>query len=179
LSNESGKTINEIKREYDTSFHELIDSYFDFLVEKNIIYSANNEIKFKNLPLEYDYPATISNCIMILDDGAIKEIKNRILFLENLGCEHVQFFVVNNVDIQYLHSLLNIFNNSRFSTVEISLPYNDNLSDTEELKNLFRSQLRLFNILLFNAHLTQRLIMDKMSNQKRISYTKENRVYVN
>jgi len=178
LQNQNGRSINDIKKKYKPVVHDIIDSYFSFLKEKDIVYFTNNKVLFKNLSSVFDFPATISNCIIILNNNTEIEIKNRIFSVESCGCEHLQLFIKNqNVDYHYIYYLLKLFNKSRISTIELVLSFNEKLSTIGELQNLFIDYPRLFKIVLFSAPATKILSVDNGFNKKFVSYIAEDMSY--
>ena len=64
LSEHLGKTIQEIKKSYNNKYHKTIDSYFNFLEEKECIFYTDFPEMFPPLNLEWDFPHKVSNAII-------------------------------------------------------------------------------------------------------------------
>lgn len=170
LENINGKTIDDIVKGTNED-RNTIKEYIDFLKEKDIIYLSKQELSFKELSQEFDYPAKVSNAII-----AIKlqnsNISGIISQLEYLGCEHLQIYCEDVLELRDYNSLFANFGNSRVSSIDIITKYNKQLDDLETLRKLFNTEKRLFNIIFFNAIKSKREHFDPFGN-KNMLYIKD------
>jgi len=171
LGNINGKTIDDIIRETDDD-RNIINEFICFLKEKDVIYLSEQQLSFKDLIIEFDYPAKVSNAIIEIElsNSKLYEI---IYQLESLGCEHLQIYIKDVLDLKDYDYIFSNFKNSRVSSIDIITKYNKKLDNTEILRRFFNSEKRLFNIIFYDAIKSKKENFDPFGN-KRMLFIKDN-----
>jgi SPASM domain peptide maturase of grasp-with-spasm system len=86
----------------------VLDEYLEFLEEQELVFSCTraNAVYYPRLPLQWEFPATISNCI--IDADVDTAYINAGLFeqLAGLCCNYIEFRFFNPVDNSWLEQLL-------------------------------------------------------------------------
>lgn len=162
LENINGTTIEDIIKETNED-RKIIKEYMNFLKEKDLIYLSEQELSFRDLSLEFDYPAKVSNAIIEI------ELKNNmfeiIYQLGYLGCEHLQIYCKDVLDLKDYDYIFSDLKNSRVSSIDIITKYNKKLDNMEILRKLFNSEKRLFNIIYYDAIKSKRENFDPFGNK--------------
>lgn len=152
LTEHKKKSISEIKKHFENQYDEIIDEYFDFLLDKELIYkcSASFLNYFPELDLNWEYPAQISN--MIIDCNTVPEFINTALVteLEQLGCQHIQFRIFKPTALSQIIEKINCyFDGSGISTIAIQIPFQT--IPPRELDEALERSSRITEILFYNA----------------------------
>lgn len=143
--------ISDIKKYFDFEYDEIIDEYFDFLKEKNLIFFNNNTKLFPEINLEYKTSSLITNTIIDIKDKRI-EIENIIFQLEKLKCSHLQIRFYSKIDLEIINSINEFLkkSNSRIISVDFILPFSNNYQE-EDYQNIIKSYPRIHSIILYNS----------------------------
>jgi len=177
IKNIHGKTTNEYLKEHDISNHEIIKEYIDFLIDNKYVYLSEQTVSFDNDFHLFDYPAVISNTIVILSDTNIVNFQKIIFEIENVGCENIQIYIENQIQLQDIVDILTVFDNTRILSIEILLPFVDFLLNVSIITDLFEKQARLFKMQVYNAPDSNISYVDTLKC-KNITYNKENISYL-
>ncbi|MEN5232499.1 grasp-with-spasm system SPASM domain peptide maturase [Sphingobacterium faecium] len=136
-----GSSIEDILNQFKNSSPEdieVINEYFDFLFENEIIFLCNKEIaaNFKPIPLNFNYPARISNSVLAFKNLQEPEtIKIILKQLVQLNCYSVEVTILESLsDFTELTKLLELF--KMFEIQDLTIFLNGNLSIDEELINV-------------------------------------------
>ncbi|MCU0448008.1 MAG: grasp-with-spasm system SPASM domain peptide maturase [Microscillaceae bacterium] len=147
-----GKSLSEIKAEYNNEYDEVIDEYFNFLIDKDFAFwCEKDELDlFPDLDLYWDEPAQITNAIIDLNEWSKLDWANIIQQLEGLGCKHLQVRAFAVYQPAFYESIFQLLENKRIISLEIITPY---LLDIEEDSWLALAQKypRLHNLILHSA----------------------------
>ncbi|MDL2312668.1 grasp-with-spasm system SPASM domain peptide maturase [Bacteroidales bacterium OttesenSCG-928-B11] len=171
LKSLEGKTINECLIKHPIAHHETIKEYVDFLVDNQFVYLSEQHISFDHSSSVFDYPAVISNAIIVLEDIDIAKLQKWIFDLEILGCENIQIYCKKKLLLQDVSGILSVFENTRILNLEILLNFTDYLLDKNTVNLLFDQQTRLFKIVVYNSPDSNINFID-VFKQKSIIYNK-------
>lgn len=155
------RTINQLKnaiRDYDEE--SQLESYVNFLVENEIIYITDKNVKFQEISLVFDAPSTITNSIIIFNNINQKKLITIIGELEDLGCENVQLYFPEIFDSTILSYILSFFDDSIIQYIELITNYNTNYDSFEKIAELFSNNKRLFTLHLVNAPEEKEVFID-------------------
>lgn len=127
LKKYEGQPIKKIKKKYANTNHEIIDQYFNFLVEKEYIFFTSIKMQFPRLSMSFDIPELINNAI--LDIGKVKHPYKKIMDeLEFLGCKYLQIRAFKKLTILEVEEILNCLEGKSIMFVELMTKYNEELS---------------------------------------------------
>lgn len=145
-----GKRVEEIYSLYDSSEWPILDEYFDFLHEKKLGFFDLEEDNFPSLNMEWDFPATISNAILDLDETTFKAIDYKKFFDELciLGCRCLQIRAFKNISKETLESILNFTINSRLREVRLVLKFENELIEYLKTTLLYKHK-RIEQVIVF------------------------------
>jgi len=137
LKNE-GSSVEDILNQFKNRLPEeieVINEYFDFLFENEIIFLCNKEIaaNFNPIPLNFNYPARISNSVLSFKNLDKPEtIKMILKQLVQLNCYSLEVTILEPLpDFKKLIELLELF--KRYEIQDLTIFLNGNLSIDEEL----------------------------------------------
>lgn len=118
-------TINDIKEKFDNEKDDFIDEYFSFLEENEFIFFRLKEEKklFPKLNLDFDYPSTITNCIIDFDEESNYNFKQCFEQLTALNCNHWQLRFFGNFPLERVYEILVIAKDLPVSSIHLILPF--------------------------------------------------------
>ncbi|OED39671.1 grasp-with-spasm system SPASM domain peptide maturase, partial [Flavobacteriaceae bacterium (ex Bugula neritina AB1)] len=147
----NGQTIEFVKKEYGNSYNEIIDEYFEFLHEHNLIFFDANPDLFPKISLEWKSPSLITN--VIIDYDSIEHDFEHIMEqLEVLKCSYVQVRFFSKINLSRIVEMVELLNEmkSRVISIDFIIPYCENIRK-EELEIVVKRNPRIHSIIVFNA----------------------------
>ncbi|PKV48686.1 SPASM domain peptide maturase of grasp-with-spasm system [Aquimarina sp. MAR_2010_214] len=151
LETYNGKTIQFIKKEFNNSYDEIIDEYFEFLYSHNLIFYDANPDLFPKISLDWNSPSLITN--MIIDYDAIEhDFENIIKQLEILKCSCIQVRFFSKINLHRITEMVELLNElkSRIISIDFIIPYSESIGN-EELEILIKKNPRIHSVIVFNA----------------------------
>lgn len=152
LVNDTFYSIKEIKSKIKCEYHDIIDEYFEYLQNKDLIFSCDiNEVKhFPNLDLCWDEPHTIINSIIDVDEYSQHNFKEIFIQLDELLCKHLEIRFFKYVKSTDLYEIIAKTDNKSFQSIDIIMPYNKDFSlfDLNEILDKFK---RITSIVIYNS----------------------------
>jgi len=145
-----GNTINEINSFFSFESINIINEYFDFLIEKNLIFFCETEELnyFPRISLVWDSPSIITNAIIEYDGSY--DMENVLNQLNALGCYHIQFVfgkLLNNFKV--VSDLFRNTQNSTFKSFEVIIK-NANY-DLDSLELFLKENIRVRNLIVYSS----------------------------
>lgn len=140
LNEHLGKTIKEIKKSYGNKYDEVIDSYFQFLEEKECIFYTDFPEQFPPLNLEWDYPHKVSNAIIDYNYESKFDIVNILNQLGNLRCKNIQIRFFSSIKEEYIRLILEHLKQKQsiITSVEIYLKDSDWTNKENIIDTIFK-----------------------------------------
>ena len=171
LTKLSKKTIREIKTYFDNAFDEIIDEYFEFLIQKKMgRWITSLDKGFVNLKFRYDVPNAITNCIIDVDKTSNHPFPEIVSDLDELGCQALQFRFYDPISPLQLDEYLTYFDDSKIRGIETIMPFQKEFTE-DRLCALIEKHPRLLYI-VFNGALENKESF--LNNEKvKINYTKK------
>ncbi len=156
LSDTQAKTIAEVVAEYaegDPETAETLHEYFNFLVEKDVIFFSEFVEYYENIDLKWDFPAVISNAIIDFGTNNIAHLPSIVKQLDALNCGYLQLRFFEEVSINMLQQVLDNFQSSIVQDIDIVLTYQNH--PQAEIEALICDFPRVKSIIIYNhpAHL--------------------------
>lgn len=153
LEEMEGKTIEDVIKQFESEDEKIvIAEYFDFLLEKELIFLCPESMAdyFQKINSEFDLPAEISNAIIILkapDVGYLKEILRQ---LTALHCFVIELNITCDVGNESLKRLLDECKKSEMEDVFLMVN-NENGSLPEKYESLKMDYLFLTSVIFYNS----------------------------
>lgn len=123
LENHLGKTVEDIKKAYNNKYDDIIDSYFQFLEEKDCVFFTEHPERFPKLNMDWDFPHKISNAIVDYHSKSSYDIINVLNQLDELKCKSIQIRFFSKIEEEKLTSILSYLKEkeSIIASVEVYL----------------------------------------------------------
>jgi len=129
LANPDGLTLNVAKVTYGYTDVEF-DTIVEFLNKNDLVYFSKMRDFYIPLQTTFDYPSVITNAIIdIGHDSRFTPLY--AMRLEEINCFHFQVRYLRVVSIDEICELLHILNNKFVKSVELAIPWDNNLTETE------------------------------------------------
>ena len=129
----------------------IIDEYMDFLLQKEFIVCMTElDTGFSKFNPVYEVPNAITNCIIDFDEQSDHPLTTIKQQLDSLICQALQLRYYCALSLQTLNEHLSYFADSRLRSIEILLPFSDELSD-ESIIELNKKHPRLLSVMIYNA----------------------------
>ncbi len=150
LEDHPDKSIKEINACYGNQYDEIIEGYFQYLVENELGFFCDNPQNFPAINLVWDRPELITNAIIDLDKTSNYNIDKLLCGLQELGCKSIEFRIYDGFDYIKLMSLCLKFANSIFRFVSIIVKYHISFN-LENMQRITRDYQRIQNLLIFDS----------------------------
>ncbi len=149
-----GKSIENIKKNYQNKYDDTIDEYFTFLSQRKLIFHTNTPELFPELNMEWDSPNEITNAILDQDINSDYDLFEAIDQLEELGCQYLQFRFFNEIKIELLFELTEYLTvkSSSISSLSVVLPFSKGL-DINKYEQIIKLNPRITFMLIYCAPL--------------------------
>ena len=151
LKKYNGKSIENVKTAYENKFDEIIDEYFEFLLEKELIFFTDTPELFPEIELTYESPTVIENAIIDINKESDHDYRDIFFQLENLGCKAIQFRIYEDLDWKTLSNMLCLLNTSVIRHIQIFIPYQELVTTKENITQLMKDYNRIQNIFVHSA----------------------------
>ena len=119
LSKYESMSVEDVKNAFDSKENSIIEEYFDFLIENEIVFFTTDPHLFPKLNLDWHEPAKVTNAIIDLN-GSAGHWKPFLHQVDQLGCKHIQCRFFSEINSGFLIEMLNELNNSNISSIEFS-----------------------------------------------------------
>jgi SPASM domain peptide maturase of grasp-with-spasm system len=145
-------TIQDVKNYYSNQFDEIIDDYFNFLIENKFIHFTSQIDSFPKLKLNWKNPAKITNAIIDIDIFSVYDIKEFIRQCENIMCQFIQLRYFREIRLEELNDITYFINSeeSIISFVEFILPFNNAISEQNYIHLLIENP-RIHKVVIYNS----------------------------
>ncbi len=152
LINNECYSPEKIKKELEFKYNKVINEYFEFLLNNDLIFScAIEQINcFPKLSLKWDAPHHIINAIIDVNEKSQHDYNSIFNQLSNLLCKHIEIRFFNKVTLSFISEILLYSDYKSFQSIDIILPYSIDLSIVE-LNKVLDKYSRLTNIVIFNS----------------------------
>jgi len=171
------KTIENIKSNYNNQFDDVIDEYFQFLVENDFIFFTKTPQLFPKIDTTWRSPFQISNAIIDFNNESQDNFDLIFNQLDDLRCKHIQIRFFSETTIDLLNRLITYLNDNKsiIQNVEIYLPFTNSIKH-EDLLSFIESNGRLSTLIVYEAEKDDMImikhqgyllyIKDKLHNEK-------------
>lgn len=130
---EYGKlTPAEIKKVFQNEHDEIIDDYFNFLMENDLLFtfeSQNLGELFPDLDFTFKAPFEIDNCIWDISQTTEFSMIERVASdLNNINCSHLEVRNFSALSITHFEQLLKSFESTTILNIELIVCFNPEVS---------------------------------------------------
>jgi len=141
-------TIGELKKKFDGNYNKGIDKYLSFFVEEEFGFFTNNPQNFPNLNTDFYSPYPIVSSVINYSSISEFSIEDVCYQLTKLGCQLIQLRFFCKIDLELIHSIINIIKSSRLNLIEIYIQdYNYNNDDILRIVDSdFRINLIVYSV---------------------------------
>ena len=116
-------TISSIKEHFNNKYDQGIDVYFNFLVEKELGFFAENIDSFPPLSKKFEFYGAVSNSILYLNEHICQFSEKIVAELSVLGCIALELRVEEKMNNDSLTEFMQYVYNSNIRGVELILPF--------------------------------------------------------
>jgi SPASM domain peptide maturase of grasp-with-spasm system len=129
LVNYDGLKIEKLYQDYDYS--PILDEYFQFLLQNEIIHQADKwELKhFPKIVLDWKTPSKITTAVIDMAGSNNFKTNGLSTKLDDLGVMHLQIRHLNEGKFDFLTDLLLELKDTRLKSIELILPFYPNYID--------------------------------------------------
>ena len=144
------KTIIEIEIQYEKSEKETIHSYFDFLVENELIFFIPKKLlnHFPEISHDCYYPAIISNAI--IEDAGNHQWEVIFRNLLEVQCRNIQIRFDKLEDFILFGNFLKSYGDNNLTCIEVFLPYHP-VIDKKQIDTHFKEQPLIIKYYIYNS----------------------------
>jgi len=149
----NGQRIELAYDYYGAETYDVLDEYFEFLVENDYILLFPEKMmleQFPKLQLQWDFPSIISNAIIDFDKT---EIDTGIYYsvlqqLEDLGCYYLQIRFWRYFDVfTFYEKILDFISEMNFQSVQVILPYDSSI-DCEKYISIYERNSKVSEVII-------------------------------
>jgi SPASM domain peptide maturase of grasp-with-spasm system len=143
-------SIADIKAAFPAFQHNIIDEYFEFLLEKDYGFFCSEPHLFPDLELSWMAPQQITNAIIDVDDQSRHPFESIFAQLDSLGCRALQLRFFSAVSLEELGRILEMTGRGVLRHIDLLLPYSEGFSD-EVLQGICSEHQRISRIAVYSA----------------------------
>lgn len=174
LQNCEGKTLAEIKENNNNEDNEVIEEYFDFLIENEYIFFTNNPEFFPDMNLEWFEPFEINNAVIDYCDNF--NLENILFQLEILKCKSIEIRFFNVIELNFIEKILKNLNQISSIISSIGLMFeNSSESKKDVLSELIINYPRISYLIITNS--SENNLFNKIGEKKGYLYYTKEKVY--
>ena len=151
LEKHSDKTIEEIKNVYSNKYNEIIDDYFQFLINNEFVFKCSiEELKhFPKLDLLWKSPSIVENSIIDISDFNIQMFNKIVTSLSNLRCNALEVRFENEIDVDDVNEIGTILEGSRILSVVLILKHGVEINHSNFI-DAIKKQARFQKVMFYN-----------------------------
>lgn len=155
----NGKPISLIKSVYHNKYDNIIDEYFEYLLNNEFAFKTSTPKLFPSLKLVWENSSIVTNSIIC--DCNSGHNYNRIFDeLDQLSCKAIElrFFALKK--IRDLYKILKFTEDKSFSHIDIIIPWIGELP-IDEYRKIIHMYPRIWTFRVFNAPFTKNEFLDE------------------
>lgn len=147
----NGKTIENVKSNFENQYDEIIDEYFDFLIDNKLIFFNSNPGLFPKISTKWDSSSLITNIIIDYDEN-YHNFDTLLPQFETLKCSYIQLRFYKKISIDYIKKIVEALKKekSRIVSIDFIFPFFEDFN-LEELNTLIVENSRIHSIIIFNS----------------------------
>lgn len=123
LTDRAGQTLDAIKAEHSAEEFQIIDSYFEMLIQEEFGFWCDDPKRFPALELSWDRPEKVTNAIIDVDSNSKHDYRQLFAELDQLGCQAAQIRTWCPLSIAELNGIIASTGGLRFRHLELMLMF--------------------------------------------------------
>lgn len=145
-------SIGEIKLMYGKANEPVIDSYFDFLLNKEYIFLCERHelALFPDVDLTWDIPSKVENALIDVNSNSVHDFGTIFEQLEKLGCTALQIRYFFPETVERIEAMLNHLKGSSIESLALCTAYHDAWT-SERLHHLADTSEHIGKLILHSA----------------------------
>jgi len=172
LDQHDSVTVEKIISTFPNEKADIID-YFKYLYEEDVIFFSTTPNSFPPLDVAWDYPSTITNCIIDVNQKLINSYPEALTELDNFNCNHLQLRFFDRTDFECAAHIIDLLKDSSIHNIEIQI--NSPLSeDINTFREIIQKYPRISSIEIFGANNLIELLMQNPDEKIKIRNNKLN-----
>ena len=142
----------EIFGRYSQEENKTLNEYYAFLLENELgFWCDNDELNlFPDLPLSWDLPSQITNCIIDIQNYELHDYSNYFDQLEMLGCFHIQIRSYVELSAEQLENIVSKAENKAIKSIQFHIQFS-NFSELDKCKYLIDKFYRMTTVFVYGA----------------------------
>ena len=126
LENKSIRKIDDaidIYGEGNAEYIQTIIEYFDFLIEKDLVFFSNNIDMYPKMDLSWDSPSIITNAIIDINERNNINFKNLFFQIDNLYCQDIQIRCFKVLKSNEISKILEYAEGTVIKSIQFIIPF--------------------------------------------------------
>ncbi len=148
LVSETPQTFNELVESFGQENESVLIEYFNFLIDKEIIFFTNTPDLFPDMPDDWDEPYIITNCIIDLDD--LTNLEQIRYSIGDLAIKSLQIRLYSNVSLSDLEEAVQVLKPVGLTSLELIIKYDISFED-EAIRALLDRNTLISTVKIFDA----------------------------
>lgn len=166
------RPLNELKAIFNEEDLAVVNDYINYITENEFGFITDEPHLFPKLDMTYRGPELVNNAILDRDSESTYSIKDALEQLKKLGCSFVQIRIFNDVDVEEIRDICELFEDSSIRSFELILKYTTQYSAIENIIKLVNRYQRLTTMIVHSAH-ENAIKYDGIGNLGKIVFTKQ------
>jgi len=129
LQDPNFSTVEDVRTYYGEEHREVINEYFSFLVEQELIFFTKSPKSFPALSLQWHNPSCITNAILDIGFPVAYDVKKVLCQLDELGCRKIEIRSYDRMTPTIFSDLLNTTTESVFNSIGIVTRFAPDVSE--------------------------------------------------
>ncbi|UOU97827.1 grasp-with-spasm system SPASM domain peptide maturase [Chryseobacterium daecheongense] len=123
------KSVDEIKSIFENQYDDIIDEYFDFLLEKEFVFYTQNPNYFPKMDMSFSYPFEVSNAIVEIDSKT-KDVLKIIDSLESVNCKFLEIRSYEIISLDIIENILEYISRNEMiiSSVRVIIQFSNTIN---------------------------------------------------
>jgi SPASM domain peptide maturase of grasp-with-spasm system len=147
-------SIEELEYQYASEDYEGLVKFLNYLIAHEYGFWTTSPEEFPDMPVQWDYPGTISNAIVEYDTAASPyDLFALLRELDQLGCQYLQLRIFGKGSFQLLEDVASCIAASVLKVADIVIPCWD-APDLNAIFGLMKAQHRIIPLSLYRCPAT-------------------------
>ena len=147
-----GKTIDEIKKQYDEQYHEIVDEYLTFLFDYEYAFLTDNPKFYPKLNTQWFESSEVTNAIIDISEGSTYDVRSILSQLDKLNCKYVQIRFFSTITQNRIIAIVDFLNRTESMVSSLNFVISNTKElNIEQLTQLLTLQPRISSFILYNA----------------------------
>lgn len=147
-----GKTMEEIKKQYDKQYHNIVDEYLTFLFDHEYAFLTDMAELYPKLNTQWFESSEVTNAIIDINENSLYNVTTVLSQLDELNCKYVQIRFFSTTTQNKIIEIVNFLNRTEsiVSSVNFVVRFTEEFSikNTTQLLKLYP---RISSFIVYNC----------------------------